>query len=232
MAKETRSVFPEGTETSLSALLHRPKCDWPACYIGVGRQAGVKRCLTSGQSTMAQLPAPGSGCPVRGRMNQGGFAHVYLGTSTPMPPARVSSRLVPQPAWPWPLLTVPSSSSCPGQPGVLRGWGPHEAPLGGTPWTSGAQAHCRPPPTPGLRRKHQAVSGPSRGLRSVELSQHHHCQDSLRGGGGGGDIVLACSCPSSSSLAGPLPFLGKVGAPACLTERLTLTCHKGRKENH
>lgn len=28
MAKKTRSVFPEGTETSLSALQHRPKCDW------------------------------------------------------------------------------------------------------------------------------------------------------------------------------------------------------------
>lgn len=87
MAKKTRSVFPEGRETSLSAQQHRPQCDQALLAPqGLGnKQSGC--CLTTGQQpTMAQLPAPDSGCPVRGRMSHEVFAHVYLGTSTPEPP--------------------------------------------------------------------------------------------------------------------------------------------------
>ena len=98
-----------------------------------------------------------------------------------------------------------SQSSSPQQPqGAM---GPSGVPPGSSPWTLAAQVHCS-------HHEAQAEAPGSfwsrRGLRSVELSQHGHCQDSRRGVGAAGITVLILFLPQLLRLTEPLPFLGKV----------------------
>lgn len=188
MAKKTRSVFPEGTETSLPARQHRLKWGWglPATR-GIGGQAGellpCPRAVRHGPGS-----APGGGCPVRQRMNREVFAHIYLDGSTPGFPGLAlggspSLRLL--------LLghglDSLSPAAGPGQPVCFGAGGQTRPPWEAHPGLQGPKPVVTPhPPKTGPRQKHQAISGPSRGLRSVELSQHRRAKTPFEGVGATG----------------------------------------------
>lgn len=174
MAKKSRSVFPEGTETS-------PSAQQDSQGVTVGPRLG--RCGdATGPIRHGPLLLEVAGEPSR-------ICSDSLGPTTgphdwaPRSPAAAFAHSL-----------ISAAASCTGGLGARCGPSGGPRTLGGSSPLPPSGAHAEAP-----------GSFWSQKWRSVELSQHRHCQDSRQGGGGSGDTVLACSCGSSS--ARPSRFL-------------------------